>query len=202
MKSRLEVPGRDQRRRLLPARSSGTPNRHPGGTCGLRPRLLHRRTRSSSTRPWRSTWSGPTSDPCKTLWVFRYYDLDDRETSRRYGKALVRLITFIRDARAEQSNRPTPKVNIIAHSMGGLIVREAVQVTYPRKGSRPPTTSTRSSRSARRTRASRSSSCRTGSRSTQPRSWSISIPSFRQKDPQEPGRLQERSPSTSRSSGC
>src|SRR6185295_4071685 len=29
---------------------------------------------------------------------------------------------------------PKPKVNIIAHSMGGLLVREAVQVTYPALG--------------------------------------------------------------------
>ena len=39
-----------------------------------------------------------TTDVCKTLWVFRYYDLDDREDFTRYGNALVRLITFIREA--------------------------------------------------------------------------------------------------------
>ena len=36
-----------------------------------------------------------TTDVRKTLWVFRYYDLDDREDFKRYGNALVRLITFI-----------------------------------------------------------------------------------------------------------
>ena len=73
-----------------------------------------------------------TGDPCKTLWVFRYYDLDDRQFDT-YGKALVRLIDFIRDLAAlKQPDEPRPpKVNIIAHSMGGLLVREAVQVTYP-----------------------------------------------------------------------
>jgi PGAP1-like protein len=70
-------------------------------------------------------------DPCKTLWVFRYYDLDDRHFET-YGKALVRLISFIRDlAQLKQPDAPKPKVNILAHSMGGLLVREAVQVTYP-----------------------------------------------------------------------
>ena len=73
-----------------------------------------------------------SGDPCKTLWVFRYYDLDDRQFEA-YGKALVRLIGFIRDLAAMKSRDAgsAPKVNIIAHSMGGLLVREAVQVTYP-----------------------------------------------------------------------
>lgn len=79
------------------------------------------------------------ADARKTLWVFRYYDLDDREDFTRYGKALVRLISFIeklvelKDKRdSEKKNIPSPKdtappkVNIIAHSMGGLIVREAI----------------------------------------------------------------------------
>jgi pimeloyl-ACP methyl ester carboxylesterase len=68
-------------------------------------------------------------DPCRTLWVFRYYDLDDREF-KVYGKALVRLIDFIR-ALTLNKQGGEPKVNIIAHSMGGLLVREAVQRTYP-----------------------------------------------------------------------
>lgn len=71
-----------------------------------------------------------TNDPCRTLWVFRYYDLDDRKINE-YGKALVRLISFIRDLAAHNSGSGTkPKVNIIAHSMGGLLVREAVQRVY------------------------------------------------------------------------
>ncbi|MBV6625037.1 MAG: alpha/beta hydrolase [Rivularia sp. (in: Bacteria)] len=68
---------------------------------------------------------------CQTIWVFRYYDLDDR-TFTTYGKALVRLIDFIRElAQMQNPNQPKPKVNIIAHSMGGLLVREAIQRTYP-----------------------------------------------------------------------
>jgi pimeloyl-ACP methyl ester carboxylesterase len=72
-----------------------------------------------------------TEDPCRTLWVFRYYDLDDRKFEV-YGKALVRLIDFIRALAQHKSQSPTkPKVNIIAHSMGGLLVRQAVQCVYP-----------------------------------------------------------------------
>lgn len=73
--------------------------------------------------------SKTTVDPCRTLWVFRYYDLDDRKFEV-YGEALVRLISFIRALAKKQTPGEAPKVNIIAHSMGGLIVREAVQVTY------------------------------------------------------------------------
>jgi PGAP1-like protein len=70
-------------------------------------------------------------DPRRTLWVFRYYDLDDRRFET-YGKALVRLIGFLRDlASFKARDLPKPKVNILAHSMGGLLVREAIQVTYP-----------------------------------------------------------------------
>jgi hypothetical protein len=76
------------------------------------------------------------AEPCTTLWVFRYYDLDDRKFET-YGKALVRLVGFIRDLAAiKRPAEPKPKVNIIAHSMGGLLVREAVQVTYPALGQR------------------------------------------------------------------
>jgi hypothetical protein len=84
------------------------------------------------------------ADPSRTLWVFRYYDLDDRRFET-YGKALVRLIGFIRDLAAYKEREeatsgsepsPRPKVNILAHSMGGLLVREAIQVTYPDAGER------------------------------------------------------------------
>lgn len=69
------------------------------------------------------------ADPIKTVWVFRYYDLDDRKI-RAYGRALVRLIEFIQALTIRKGEAP-PSVNIIAHSMGGLIVREAIQVSYP-----------------------------------------------------------------------
>ena len=70
-----------------------------------------------------------TDDPYRSLWVFRYYDLNDRKFDT-YGKALVRLIDFIRELTVLQQGSE-PMVNIIAHSMGGLLVREAVQRTYP-----------------------------------------------------------------------
>ncbi|WP_088239633.1 esterase/lipase family protein [Calothrix rhizosoleniae] len=68
-------------------------------------------------------------DLCRTLWVFRYYDLNDRKFAT-YGQALVRLIDLIRELVSIQQSIK-PKVNIIAHSMGGLLVREAVQSVYP-----------------------------------------------------------------------
>ncbi|MEC4985177.1 MAG: hypothetical protein SAJ37_11825 [Oscillatoria sp. PMC 1068.18] len=68
-------------------------------------------------------------DPWHTFWVFRYYDLEDRQFNT-YGKALVRLIDFIRELTVQKTGIK-PKVNIIAHSMGGLLVREAIQTTYP-----------------------------------------------------------------------
>jgi pimeloyl-ACP methyl ester carboxylesterase len=70
-----------------------------------------------------------TEDPLRTLWVFRYYDLDERSFPF-YGQALVRLIDFIRALAAEKGGGQ-PLVNVIAHSMGGLIVREAIQRAYP-----------------------------------------------------------------------
>jgi pimeloyl-ACP methyl ester carboxylesterase len=73
-----------------------------------------------------------TEDPLRTLWVFRYYDLDERSFPF-YGQALVRLIDFVRALAAEKGGGDKPTVNIIAHSMGGLIVREAIQRTYPER---------------------------------------------------------------------
>lgn len=71
-------------------------------------------------------------DPRKSLWVFRYYDFSDRKL-KVYAEALLRLIDFIRDLIALKGGGPVP-VNIVAHSMGGLIVREAVQVAFPAAG--------------------------------------------------------------------
>src|SRR5690606_31359436 len=76
-----------------------------------------------------------------TVWVFRYYDLNDR-TFAIYGEALVRLIHFIQGllrirASKDPRHKNTPiKVNIIAHSMGGLVVREAIQRAYPKLSGR------------------------------------------------------------------
>jgi PGAP1-like protein len=75
------------------------------------------------------------ADPLSSLWVFRYYDLNDRKFPP-YGKALVRLIEFVRELVALKDG-VRPKLNIIAHSMGGLIVREAVQSTFPSQDKDP-----------------------------------------------------------------
>ncbi len=69
-------------------------------------------------------------DPRQSVWVFRYYDFDDRSL-KVYSEALIRLIDFVRDLAVVVSGNPKPPVNIIAHSMGGLIVREAIQIGYP-----------------------------------------------------------------------
>jgi pimeloyl-ACP methyl ester carboxylesterase len=71
----------------------------------------------------------------KSLWVFRYYDLGDRKLEL-YGEALVRLIGFIRALILHKERGEPPKVtkvNLIAHSMGGLIVREALQRAFPKR---------------------------------------------------------------------
>lgn len=74
------------------------------------------------------------SNPWRTLWVFRYYDLDERDFTT-YGQKLLRAIDLIREL-TEKPGEGKPKVNIIAHSMGGLLVREVVQQTYPHTGRR------------------------------------------------------------------
>jgi hypothetical protein len=65
----------------------------------------------------------------RSLWVLRYYDLSDRRIGL-YARALVRLIELIRTLFMSGGESPV-KVNVIAHSMGGLIVREAIQKSYP-----------------------------------------------------------------------
>jgi hypothetical protein len=64
-----------------------------------------------------------------TLWIYRYYDLEPR-TIDGYGAGLVRLIDIIRRAAAARNDvdgEPFPGVDIVAHSMGGLVVRAALR---------------------------------------------------------------------------
>lgn len=76
----------------------------------------------------------PAGDPRQSFWVFRYYDLGERRMEL-FARALVRLIDFV-NALVELKKPGTQpaKVNIVAHSMGGLIMREAVQGIYPKLG--------------------------------------------------------------------
>jgi hypothetical protein len=60
-----------------------------------------------------------------TMWVYRYYDLTPRQMLR-YGAGLVRLIELIRSA-AHRHGETFAGVDIVAHSMGGLVLREALR---------------------------------------------------------------------------
>ena len=92
------------------------------GSAGRSTLDLQGRLRSSDGP--RNSGPAETRDPHRTLWIFRYYDLNERNFAQ-YGEILVRLIEFIRSLAVNAQT--TPKVNIVAHSMGGLIVREAIQ---------------------------------------------------------------------------
>ncbi|MFD6175854.1 esterase/lipase family protein [Isoptericola sp. NPDC060282] len=60
-----------------------------------------------------------------TIWVYRYYDLRPRALAR-YGEGLRRLVELIeRSARRHGEN--FTGVDIVAHSMGGLVVREGLR---------------------------------------------------------------------------
>jgi hypothetical protein len=59
-----------------------------------------------------------------TIWVYRYYDLVPRELAR-YGWGLARLVRLIERA-ASRRGTPFHGVDIVAHSMGGLVVREGL----------------------------------------------------------------------------
>ena len=63
-----------------------------------------------------------------TIWVYRYYDLRPRAL-QRYGEGLGRLIRLIQ-ASADRRDEPFAGVDVVAHSMGGLVVREAVKAMH------------------------------------------------------------------------
>jgi hypothetical protein len=65
-----------------------------------------------------------------TIWVYRYYDLLPRSI-RTYAEGLVRLIQLIEQATTDHPGsaaHPWRGVDIVAHSMGGLIVNEAMRL--------------------------------------------------------------------------
>jgi hypothetical protein len=59
-----------------------------------------------------------------TIWIYRYYDLRPRAL-QRYGEALARLVELI-ERSAVRHNETFRGVDIVAHSMGGLVTREAI----------------------------------------------------------------------------
>ena len=61
-----------------------------------------------------------TPRPDRSLWVYRYYDVKSRRM-KDYGRHLAKLIRIIGDVTGAEA------VNIIAHSMGGLVVRALIQ---------------------------------------------------------------------------
>ncbi|GAA5165555.1 hypothetical protein GCM10011366_05360 [Ornithinimicrobium tianjinense] len=60
-----------------------------------------------------------------TLWVYRFYDLTPRSLAR-YGEGLVRLISLIRKAVERHEPGSFDGVDLVCHSMGGLVMREAL----------------------------------------------------------------------------
>jgi pimeloyl-ACP methyl ester carboxylesterase len=60
-----------------------------------------------------------------TIWVYRYYDLTPRAL-RRYGDGLVTLIKLVRTA-AQRHGEVFDGVDVVAHSMGGLVLRETLR---------------------------------------------------------------------------
>ena len=65
-----------------------------------------------------------------TIWVYRYYDLLPRSI-RTYAHGLVRLIELIKEAAGEHPGSrgdPWRGVDVVAHSMGGLVVNEALRL--------------------------------------------------------------------------
>ncbi len=60
-----------------------------------------------------------------TIWIYRFYDLTPRSLDT-YGAGLARLIHLIEHALVRQGREFTG-VDVVAHSMGGLVVREALR---------------------------------------------------------------------------
>lgn len=60
-----------------------------------------------------------------TMWVYRFYDLSPRSLEN-YGRGLMRLVKLIRRALEKQQPGSFSGVDVVAHSMGGLVLREAL----------------------------------------------------------------------------
>lgn len=66
-----------------------------------------------------------------TIWVYRYYDLDPRQLDT-YGHGLVRLVDLIRTATTRHGHE-FRGVDVVAHSMGGLVVRRGLHLLDERE---------------------------------------------------------------------
>jgi pimeloyl-ACP methyl ester carboxylesterase len=64
-----------------------------------------------------------------TMWIYRYYDVEPRQL-KVYGQGLARLLRLIEKARSLYGEGEPRGVDVIAHSMGGLVVREALRVLH------------------------------------------------------------------------
>ncbi|HEX8523073.1 MAG TPA: alpha/beta hydrolase [Tepidisphaeraceae bacterium] len=76
--------------------------------------------------------------PKKTIWIYRYYDptsktFDDQPSIERWTveQAAENLAALIKDVKKLTG---ADKVNLIAHSMGGLVCRSLIQNIYRRNG--------------------------------------------------------------------
>jgi pimeloyl-ACP methyl ester carboxylesterase len=67
-----------------------------------------------------------------TIWVYRFYDLTPRAL-QRYGGGLVTLIKLVRAA-AQRHGEAFDGVDVVAHSMGGLVLREALHQFHESEG--------------------------------------------------------------------
>lgn len=90
----------------------------------------------------------------KSLWIYRYYEpvskdigLGVRPEIEDYARGLHRLVEKIRTVLCGPADSPDPavdearrdfKVYLVAHSMGGLIVRCYLQNIYPNEGTDDP----------------------------------------------------------------
>jgi hypothetical protein len=63
-----------------------------------------------------------------TIWIYRYYDLSPR-SMKRYGQGLARLFVLLEQAATARSE-PFRGVDVVAHSMGGLVAREALRLLH------------------------------------------------------------------------
>lgn len=63
-----------------------------------------------------------------TIWVYRYYDLSPRGLAR-YGEGLVTLLGLIAKS-AARAGEQFDGADVVAHSMGGLVLREALRAMH------------------------------------------------------------------------